>query len=226
MGGRQTDAPRFFYNDPRENWQAACLRFASDPNPVVVVYTYWSVQWSRQSYIADLKRETRATVRGLAPVLAGYAQHGQWTQIEELFQRMRADGTKSVLLRDNGELWQAAPDCPQGLIASAVQGGINTEGFESEQTAADRYWFCRIVPLNAGKPIGHMLVAQEWTNISENQRERMLPPVGAAVIVVALIATLIPVLVSRYVSKPLADLSRKVVRFSRAPVSLVARKNS
>jgi hypothetical protein len=32
--------------------------------PAVAVYTYWSIQWTRQSYIADLKRETRATMRG------------------------------------------------------------------------------------------------------------------------------------------------------------------
>ena len=42
--------------------------------PVVAVYTYWSVRWSGQNYIADLKRETRATMRGIAPILSGYVQ--------------------------------------------------------------------------------------------------------------------------------------------------------
>ncbi|MGH7987703.1 MAG: sensor histidine kinase [Candidatus Binataceae bacterium] len=70
------------------------------------------------------------------------------------------------------------------------------------------------MPLSAGKPIAYLLVAQDWSGLGENLRQRMLPPIGAALIVVALIAALIPILVSRYVSKPLADLSRKVVHFS------------
>jgi signal transduction histidine kinase len=42
----------------------------------------------------------------------------------------------------------------------------------------------------------------------------MLPPVGAALLVTALVAALIPILVNRYVSRPLTELSRRVLRFS------------
>jgi hypothetical protein len=76
---------------------------------------------------------------------------------------------------------------------------------EFEQRVADRYWFCRIVLLSADKRFGYLVVAQDWTNIGENLRQRMLLPVGAALVVVALIGALIPIAVSRYVSKPLAD---------------------
>jgi signal transduction histidine kinase len=93
-------------------------------------------------------------------------------------------------------------------------GGNVRGGDEFEQRVGDRYWFCRVVPLSADKPIGYLLVAQDWTNLRENPRQRVLPPIGAAVVVMALIGVLIPLAVSRYVSKPLAELSQKVMRFS------------
>ncbi len=182
--------------------------------PVVAIYTYWSAQWSSRNYIADLKRETRATTRALAPVVAGYIQRGQWTQVHEMLQRMSADGTEGAVLKTNGQLWYAVSELPPGLIARAVHGAIYTNGFDLEQSLEERYWFCRVVPLNSGKLVGYLLMAQDWTDIDEDVRQRMLPPVGAALLVTALIAALIPILVSRYVSQPLAELSRRVLRFS------------
>jgi two-component system, NtrC family, sensor kinase len=182
--------------------------------PVVAVYTYWSAQWSSRNYIADLKRETRATTRALAPVVAGYIQRGQWTQVHEMLKRMSADDTEGAVLQSNGELWYAVSDLPGGLIVTAAHSVVKTEGFDFEESIGDRNWFCRIVPLNSGQLIGYLLVAQDWTDIDEDLRQRMLPPVGAALLVTALIAALIPLLVSRYVSQPLAELSRRVLRFS------------
>jgi len=184
--------------------------------PVVAIYTYWSAQWSSGNYIADLKREIRATTRALAPVIAGYIQRGQWSQVHEMLQRMSADGTEGAVLQSNGELWYAVSDLPRRLIVTATHGAVGTDGFDIEESVGDRYWFCRIVPLNSGKLVGYLLVAQDWTDIDEDVRQRMLPPVGAALLVTALIAALIPILVSRYVSKPLAELSRRVLRFSGA----------
>jgi two-component system, NtrC family, sensor kinase len=204
--------------------------------PVIAVYTYWSAQWSRRNYIADLKRETRATTRALAPVVAGYIQHGQWTEVHRMLQRMSADGTEGAVLRSNGSLWYAVAELPRGLTAAAVHGLWDTipalprgltattvngdeetgePGFDFEQGVGENYWFCRIVPLSDSRHlIGYLLVAEDWTNIDEDVRQRMLPPVGAALLVTALIALLIPILVSRYVSRPLAELSRRVLRFS------------
>ena len=184
--------------------------------PVIAVYTYWTAQWSSRNYIADLKRETRATTRALAPVVAGYIQRRQWTQVHEMLQRMSADETDGAVLQSNGELWYAVSDLPRQLIVAAAHGAVGTDGFDFEESVGDSYWFCRIVPLNTGKLIGYLLVAQDWTDIDEDTRQRMLPPVGAALLVTALIAALIPILVSRYVSRPLAELSRRVLRFSDA----------
>jgi signal transduction histidine kinase len=182
--------------------------------PVVAVYTYWSAQWSSHNYIADLKRETRATTRALAPVLASYIQHGQWSQVHEMLQRMSADGTEGAVLQRNGELWYAASALPRDLITSAANRAHGAEGLDFEESAGDRYWFCHIAPLNSRDTSGYLLVAQDWSDIDEDVRQRMVPPVGAALLVTALIAGLMPILVGRYVSKPLAELSRKVLRFS------------
>src|SRR5215472_1574303 len=90
--------------------------------PVVGVYTYWSAQWSRRNYITDLKRETRATTRALAPVVAGYIQQTQWTEVHRMLQRMSADGTEGAVLQANGELWYTVAQLPHGLTATAVHG--------------------------------------------------------------------------------------------------------
>jgi signal transduction histidine kinase len=221
--------------------------------PVVAVYSYWSAQWSSRNYIADLKRETRATTRALAPVVAGYIQRAQWTEVHQMLQRMSADGTEGAVLQSNGQLWYAVTEFPHGLTTIAVHGfwdaavelprslttiaghglwdtaaglprsltttarhGVNeTGGFDFEKSIGESYWFCRIVPLNSStRLIGYLVVAQDWTDIDDDLRQRMLPPVGAALLVIALIALLIPVLVSRYVSRPLAELSRRVLCFS------------
>jgi signal transduction histidine kinase len=127
---------------------------------------------------------------------------------------MSSDGSEGALLKANGELWHAANSFPVSLMPIAKPDRIGADGYEFEHADGGRYWFCRIVPLNPVKPRGYFLVAQDWSNIREDLRERMLAPIGAALIVVALIAVLIPVLVSRYVSAPIAGLARKVVRFS------------
>jgi two-component system, NtrC family, sensor kinase len=182
--------------------------------PVVAISTYWTVQWSSQTYIAGLRRETEATMRGIAPVLTDYAQQGQRARVEDFFQRMSADGTNGALLKANGELWYAAHDFPRELIVAATRTVVSGDSLEFEQRVEDRYWFCLIRPLSPGQQIGYLVVANDWTNIGENLREKMLLPIGAALIVIALTAVLIPIAVRLYVSKPLAELSRKVMRFS------------
>jgi hypothetical protein len=143
--------------------------------PVVAVYSYRSARWSSRNYIADLKRETRTITRALAPVVAGYIQRGQWTQVHEMLQRMSADETEGAVLQRNGELWYAVSDLRRRLIVTAARGAVRADGFDFEESVGDRYWFCRIVPLNSGKLIGYLLVAQDWTDIDEDVRQRMLP---------------------------------------------------
>ena len=73
--------------------------------PAVVTYTYWSVQRSTRTFINDLKRETRATTRGLAPALENEIRQGQREQIRSVFERISTEGTESALFGPDGKLW-------------------------------------------------------------------------------------------------------------------------
>jgi signal transduction histidine kinase len=90
---------------------------------------------------------------------------------------------------------------------------------EFEAWIGETNWFCRVVPLNdreshEGNTFAYLLVAQDWTDIREDLKERTLISALAAFAVIGVIVALIPLLVRRYVSSPLAELSRRVTRFS------------
>jgi signal transduction histidine kinase len=187
--------------------------------PAVVAYTYWSVHRSTRAYINDLKRETRATTRGLAPALEHEIRQGQWDQIGSVLERFSADDNESALFGPNGNLWYAPHDFPSELIPTAKEFELcNSKGFaEFDRTAMKRHWFCRLISLNnqSHKNIGHLLVAQDWTDITEDLRARTIVSAVAALLLIIGIATVIPLVVRRYISGPLAELTEKVMRFPK-----------
>lgn len=183
--------------------------------PAVGIYTYWSVRSSTSAYVSDLKREIRATTRGLAPALENDLRGHKWKQVKNVIERMSVYGTTVALLNSDGERWFSVLNFPQGLILGLGKHTLPRPGsaVEFHRIVSSRHWFCRLVPLGAGVG-GYLLVAQDWTNIHRALEERVMWSVAAAVLVMAAIATIIPLLVRRYVSTPLAELSRKVIRFS------------
>jgi signal transduction histidine kinase len=185
--------------------------------PAVAAYTYWSVQRSTRTYINDLKRETHSTTRGLAPALENEIRQGQWDQIRSVFERISTEGTESALFGRDGKLWYAPHDFPAELIPTSKEFELSSaKGFvEFERTATARRWFCRLISLNSESRqiIGYLLVAQDWTDITEDLRARTIVSVAAALMLVMGIATVIPLVVRRYVSGPLAELTEKVIRF-------------
>jgi two-component system, NtrC family, sensor kinase len=187
-------------------------------SPVILGYTWWSVQRSTGAYITDLKRELRTAGLGLTPAMENALRRNEWADVRDVLDRMSTDSTLAALLGADGRVWYGSAGFPSKLIPGSGQielakaiGSVEFEGWIGK-----RYWFYRLVRLDVvphTKP-AYLLVAQDWTNISEDLRERMLVSVIAALVVVALIATIIPYVVRHYVSNPLAELSRKVVRFS------------
>jgi len=187
-------------------------------SPVILGYTWWSVQRSTGAYITDLKRELRTAGLGLTPAMENALRRNEWADVRDVLDRMSTDSTLAALLGADGRVWYASAGFPSKLVPGSGQielakaiGSVEFEGWIGK-----RYWFYRLVRLDVvphTKP-AYLLVAQDWTNISEDLRERMLVSVIAALVVVALIATIIPYVVRHYVSNPLAELSRKVVRFS------------
>jgi signal transduction histidine kinase len=187
--------------------------------PVLAAYTYWSVQRSTRTYVNDLKRETRAITRGLTPALENDLQHNEWDQLENIFQRIDTDGTVSALFAKDGTSRFAMRDFPPGLApARATFELAHSRGFvEYERTTSGRTWFCRVVPLlgtQSHQSFGYLLVGQDWTDISEDLKFRTIVSAIAALSLIAAIALTIPLAIRRYVSRPLAELSRKVMRFS------------
>ncbi|MGD0076448.1 MAG: ATP-binding protein [Candidatus Binataceae bacterium] len=186
--------------------------------PVALGYTYWSVRGSSRTYIDDLKREARAISRGMAPALVNDIQAQEWDQINDVFARLAAVKTLAAWIGADGKLRLAASGFPLSLVPgklnliNADSGGLNQ--FEHDDTG--RHWFCHLVPLHArdGQRIGYLLVAQDWSDISSNLRTRTFATVAAALLVAAITATIIPLMIRRYVSNPLAELSQRVMRFS------------
>jgi two-component system NtrC family sensor kinase len=186
--------------------------------PVIMGYTWWSVQRSTKAYITDLKGELRTAGLGLAPAMENDLRDNEWAQARDVLDRMSTDSTLAALLNADGQRWYAPAGFPGGLLPNAEQIEVAavSGSTEFEEWIAHRYWFCRLIRLKvaAQSEPAYLLVAQDWTNISEDLKARALVSLTAALLVVAVIATIIPYVVRRYVSNPLAELSRKVRRFS------------
>lgn len=185
--------------------------------PVVAIHTYLSVQRATRASIADLKRETRASTRALVPSIENDLRERQWVQILNELQRMSVNETRVALFGREGSPWYFPPTFTTELLPAPEDfHRADANGFaEFERTIGGRSWFCRLVPLTLkGERAGHLLVSQDWTNISEDLRARRMTSIGAAMLVMTLIALIIPLAVRRYVSDPLSELSRRVTRFS------------
>jgi signal transduction histidine kinase len=186
--------------------------------PVILGYSWWSVQRSTKAYITDLKGELRTAGRGLAPAMENDLRANEWAQVHDVLDRMSTGSTSAALLQADGRVWYAPAGFPGELLPGRerIERVTGSGSAEFEQWIAKRYWFCRLIRLDVldqSKP-AYLLVAQDWTNIKQDLRERALGSLTAALLVVGVIATIIPYVVRRYVSNPLAELSRKVLRFS------------
>ncbi len=185
--------------------------------PVVAIYTYWSVARSTRTYIDDLKRETRATTRALVPALENDLRQREWNQIRNVLGRMSRDGTLSALFDSEGKPWVVQPNFPQELapgLAEFAQAGSHRFA-EFGRSIRGQRWFCRLVSIElAGHRVGYLQVSQDWTDISEDLRDRSVGSIAAAILVMALVAAIIPLAIRRYISNPLSELSRRVTRLS------------
>src|SRR5208283_5075712 len=88
--------------------------------------------------------------------------------------------------------------------------------YEFGPTAGVKNWFCELVPLKnqGGEVIGYLLEVQDWTKVASDSRAQSIASLVVAIALLGVVATVIPLTVHRYVSRPLADLSAKVLKFS------------
>jgi two-component system NtrC family sensor kinase len=186
--------------------------------PVLVSYMYWSVRRSSIVYVHDLKRDIRATTRSLAPALENDLLTKEWNEVDDVLRRMTDDTTRVALLNRDGYLWKTSDRATAELVEQLLRTKPSGDA-EFETWIGETNWFCRVVPLNdreghEGNTFAYLLVAQDWTDIREDLKERTAISALAAFAVIGVIVALIPLLVRRYVSSPLAELSRRVMRFS------------
>jgi two-component system NtrC family sensor kinase len=184
--------------------------------PVVSVYTYNRVRTSARIFEQDLKRETRASELALNEALRLDIQRSEWNDIRAVFASIRQQGLAVAVLDKSGKVWYALPDFPVKLPAnSEIFAQIKANGdAEFTQEAGGRYWFCRIAPMRSDPSLGYLLVAQDWTEVQRDLYRRTISSIIAGIVVVSLTVILIPLVSRKYVSRPLAELSRRVSRLA------------
>jgi two-component system, NtrC family, sensor kinase len=182
--------------------------------PVLAIHTYWSVERSIRTYVDSLRRDARATTDGLAYGLEQDLETKQMDRVRSVFQRMDAEGKSSALFGKDGKLWFALPDFPSQLVPITEIKLRTTQSGEFEPTTRSQRWLCEFEPLQNEnhQVIGYLLVAEDWTGVTKDQRQRAIGSAIASLVSLAIIAAVIPFLVRRYVSQPLAELSDKVTR--------------
>jgi two-component system, NtrC family, sensor kinase len=183
--------------------------------PVLAAYTYWNVEKSNV-YVNELKQSARAVSSGLAPSLGEEVVGHEWNKVAEMFRKMDAGGTRSALLRKDGSLWYSIPKFPSEILdATRMQIALQRSA-ELEPCGGTKKWFCELVPLNGhgGEVIGYLLEAQDSTKVSREIRAQTFASFIVAIVLMSVVATVIPLTVHRYVSRPLADLSAKAMAFS------------
>ncbi len=187
--------------------------------PVMGTYMYWSVHRSTQSYIHDLERESRATARSLSAALQDDIRSNEWDQVYHVLERVRADGTEAAVFTRTGDLWYALPGFPEQLKLppEKLKSAKPEDPLEFRLEAGPNgEWICHLVPLGPPKfpLLGYLLVANDWTDVRQDLMDRVKISVTAGILTLILIVTLIALAVRRYISRPLAELSRRVIRFS------------
>ncbi len=183
--------------------------------PVIAAYTYWSVAQSNV-YLNELKQSARAVSSGTAPSVDEEVIANQFDKIGDAFRKMDAQGTRSAILRKDGTLWYSLPDFPNELVDAARVQLAHYQPVEFGPTSGPMNWFCELVPLkgNGGDVIGYLLEVQDWTKVARDSRTQSIASIVVALCLLAIVAAVIPAMVYRYVSRPLADLSAKVTKFS------------
>jgi two-component system NtrC family sensor kinase len=186
--------------------------------PVVALFTYFNLRLSSQVYIQNLERGTRAVSRGLRAALYTDARSNEWGKVSAVLEEVRRQGIEAAVFKLDGSIWFKLPFFPDSLLLppSAIIGVNDNHLLEITRNVSGRSWFCRVVPLDVANraPIGYLLVAEDLTDVREESDRRAAYSLVAAFVVLALATSIIVLATRRYVSRPLAELSRRVLQFS------------
>ncbi len=185
--------------------------------PILLLRTYWAIHQSTIVYLEDLKREVRATSRSLALEVNEDVAAGEWDEVDSIFSQIKDSGIEVALLKPDGTLMRPAAAEDSRVVQELMAlRALPNQDDEFEARVGQTDWLCRVVPLrdHGGSIYAYLLVAQDWTEVRKDLTARTETSLFLSILIVAIVAGLIPLLVRRYVSKPLAELSRRVTRFS------------
>jgi len=187
--------------------------------PVMAGYMYWSVTRSTRTYVYELQRESRATARSLGAALEDDIRTDEWDQVHDVLERIRVDGTEAAVFSLDGQLWYALAGFPERLKMTPDQIKSAKVGEPLEfriDTPPGEEWVCHLIPLGspASHRIGYLLVANDWTDVRQDLTERGRISAIAGIATLFAVVALIAFAVRRYISLPLAELSRRVMSFS------------
>jgi len=186
--------------------------------PVLAAYMYLSIKTSANVLVEGLSREARAATRSLAADLQPNIATDDWDSVRETLKRMRQAGLEAALFYPSGRLRFALPQfrLTPPPPADKLHETIAKRETEFVYSNGGEYWVCQAVALESkdGSPVAILLVAHERGDIRQDLSRRLLLSALAAVAVIILIAATIPLATARYVSRPLAELSRRVTGFS------------
>ncbi|MFZ0890063.1 MAG: HAMP domain-containing sensor histidine kinase [Candidatus Binataceae bacterium] len=186
--------------------------------PVLAVYMYLSIKTSSNIFVEGLSREARASTRSLGTALTPDIAADDWEPVREALERMRHKRVEVAVFYPGGELRFALPQFPitPPPPPDKLREAVAERESEFTYSGGGGYWVCHAVVLEGkdGRPIGILLAARERSSVGQELSRRVLFSALAAVAVMILIATTIPLATARYVSRPLAELSRRVTGFS------------
>ncbi len=185
--------------------------------PVLAVYMLVSIHQTTHGYIEQMTLEARATTRALVDSVRLEIAEEDWSDIRGLFEQVHTDQVAAAIFAPDGAPMLMLPDFPihPSPPLDRLKPALGGKPVEFVWSAGGRPWLCRGVGLSVhGKPTAILLVAVDWTSVRNDLSRRVAASVLTGIVGVGLIVLIIPVAIRYYVGRPLAELSRRVTRFS------------
>jgi len=176
--------------------------------PIGIASTVVTGGSAAQIFTRDLKAEARIAQRALNASLTPNVEQGKWDEVRYTISAVDRDDLVVALLDESGRLRFALRRLPIAIPAlNWISARIKSDGAAEFMRKGDGcLWFCRIQPLGTGRR-GYLLLAQDSTVLWGDRYWQ----IAASLLGFLLAATIgIALLARRYVTRPLAELYRRV----------------
>lgn len=183
--------------------------------PITLGFTLVTAGSAGSIFSQELKAETRIAQHALNASLTPDVEQHEWDEVRYILSEMGGEDLIAALLDDSGKLRFALssfPIEPPPLDWITQQIKVNG-GAEFMRRSQERLWFCRIEVLGAGGQ-GYLLIAQDWTALRHDRLRRIATSLATVAGFLLAAAIIIPLVSRRYVSRPLAELYRRVSSLS------------